>query len=784
MLNINALTDPRLSTITIKPQGGYFAGECLKQVSNDHDPFYDPTLRADNDAFTEMLMDGGIVFESEVGDSLKSLFKDDESMVFIPACDRTVESKKAREAATMQAMNNGAKFIWNARLPASENRISEPDWLERVGDAPKPNGKWAYIPGDVKHSMTIKGTAPATNWLAQSLSSDGFEMATASFEEEGKPVPKHDKQLAHYYFHLTSLGYNVEEGQIWGAIYGKEDIRIYRDISEPIYMHLDRSTGFRRRMSALEIYVQEFDLRVLIAKASSLRLYDEKPVVGPQVCGPRCTCPWRVVSAEELEESDSIVLLQKVTYKVAVPLLAQKINTRAELARLDWKTAFLNDSDLDVAELVLNANKALPNSSAKDLLTAKVVGRERPDAVAKAVEAAAVILSRAGIVKASDILTLDKKTDSLVAIRNVARVVNLKELIKLAGDFGVSPYTPVEDLLTPEVLGKETDKAINKASEIAKPFLAKAGIATAEDVLKIDLNKVSMTSNLARLIDQARVTKAGRVCRARGVDYVLLPTGAIQMDIDMENDDLIYLWGCRSYIKKKNVITTEYKPFVSWDGTDEGEAQAFVDFWTYLMKVKNNAEKNHEGAFRAYHYTPAEDRCMKHLVKKHVGFPGMPSMEELEAFLNGDSWVDMFTVIKNQTLWPTPNMSLKAIAKWIRFSWREQGANGSASINWYRDATSALTDPVERESIRAKILEYNEDDVTATFELREWLGRLGTARRAGIKLPAVEDLEAKFRRHRAAPGVTASELDSANVRGTRQVKPKKVPIVKEISTSS
>ena len=690
MINKLALVDPRLDEVTLEaPQGGYFANSCLKQVSNDNDHFYNPADRADPGVVAQTLMDGGIEFESLVGEALKEIFAGDPEVVFIPSCDRSDKSKKKRERATIAAMKSGARFIWNARLPRFGDRISEPDWLERLGDAPKANGKWAYAPGDVKHARAIHPTTSERVWYSADFNREGFASATAAFRATGYPQLKHSLQLAHYFRHLQDLGFATEESKVWGAIYAKEGTRIYRDLNEPIYLHLDRSSSSRTRMSALEVYDQEFALRILIAKAATLRDDPETaPPVGPEVCGPSCDCPWRVVSEEELEERDSIILLQGITFGIAQPLLELGITKRSQLARLDWKTARLLDSDINVHALINLAKSEPAKTKIEKILVSEVV---------------------------------DGKADHVIA-REVAKATEVMAAIKVK---------TTGDLL--EMLDSKT--------------LALAG---------------AKVNRLADHIDQARCTKAnagkGRVVRRRGFTHVAVPAGAVQLDIDMENDDHIYLWGVRANIKTRGVERSEYRAFVSWDRTDEGEAKAFSEFWQYLVAVRKWAKDGHIGSFNAYHWSEAEDRCMKALAKKHAGYPGIPSMEELEAFLTSSEWVDLYTILKEQTIWPTPDLSVKSVAKYLKFFWRDEQASGGASVNWYREATLADEEDV-RSLAQTRLLEYNEDDVKATFEIRKWLHSLSVGRRAGVKLPSVEDLESSFRPRRVTPGVTAAQVD-------------------------
>ena len=67
---------------------------------------------------------------------------------------------------------------------------------------------------------------------------------------------------------------------------------------------------------------------------------------------------------------------------------------------------------------------------------------------------------------------------------------------------------------------------------------------------------------------------------------------------------------------------------------------------------------------------------------------------------------------------------------------------------WYE---IAIAGSAEAEASRVRILEYNEDDVEATFHLRSWLDELQRARKPELKIPTVESLETDAHRWRLSP---------------------------------
>ena len=257
------------------------------------------------------------------------------------------------------------------------------------------------------------------------------------------------------------------------------------------------------------------------------------------------------------------------------------------------------------------------------------------------------------------------------------------------------------------------------------------------------------THTLQAEVDTARVTKAGTPHRARGVGFVDVPRATFEIDVDIEDSNgRMYLIGVADTWRHRRdgslKSRTDLHSFIDWTDTDEGEARVFAEFWEYLTQAQAKATANRWG-FRVYHYSDHETRYFRHLADKHAGAPGVPTRVELDAFLESPAWVDLYKVVKSQVVWPTEDHGLKSIAKVCGFSWRDDAPGGGNSLAWYADA---LGDSPEAEANRERLLAYNEDDVLATLAIRDWLSRKGEARKPGIALPAVEDLETRFtRRH-------------------------------------
>ena len=151
----------------------------------------------------------------------------------------------------------------------------------------------------------------------------------------------------------------------------------------------------------------------------------------------------------------------------------------------------------------------------------------------------------------------------------------------------------------------------------------------------------------------------------------------------------------------------------------DDEARSFAEFWTWFTAIR---ERAHERGltFRAYCYNElAENRWMLASAERFAGKPGIPPVSEVRKFIGSDEWVDLFASVRDQFLCPN-GKGLKVIAPSAGFAWRDAEAGGENSMRWYRDAVG-WNGGVPDETQRQRLLEYNEDDVRATWVIRCWM---------------------------------------------------------------
>ena len=192
-------------------------------------------------------------------------------------------------------------------------------------------------------------------------------------------------------------------------------------------------------------------------------------------------------------------------------------------------------------------------------------------------------------------------------------------------------------------------------------------------------------------------------------ELISFPKVDVELYLDIEDDPMrgiVYLHGIYEKIGDKE----RFVSFVAKTTDEEGEKQAFKELWDYL--------KSFEGKPHAvYYYSSHEKSTYKGLGKL---YPDVITSEEVEAYFKQDHVIDLYyDAIYSKTDWPLPSYSLKEIATYLGFNWRDETPSGALSIQWYNEYCET-----KDESILNRILEYNEDDCKASMVIKEKLEQM------------------------------------------------------------
>jgi predicted RecB family nuclease len=192
---------------------------------------------------------------------------------------------------------------------------------------------------------------------------------------------------------------------------------------------------------------------------------------------------------------------------------------------------------------------------------------------------------------------------------------------------------------------------------------------------------------------------------------LVLPHSEIEVFFDVETDpmrDFCYLHGMLERRGGDNG-TERFDAFFTADLSPEAERDAFAQAWAYLSARPSAI---------VYFYSKYERTIWRSLQQK---YPEVCTAEEIEALFDPARSVDLYyDVVQKATMWPTRDHSIKTLAKFLGFLWRDTNPSGAASIEWF-DQWVRSGDP----AIQQRIIDYNEDDCVATRVLLDGIRGLG-----------------------------------------------------------
>lgn len=226
-----------------------------------------------------------------------------------------------------------------------------------------------------------------------------------------------------------------------------------------------------------------------------------------------------------------------------------------------------------------------------------------------------------------------------------------------------------------------------------------AGFRTISELASVhpDLVAAKVTGVTRERLDflhlQARALAEQRHFVLRPVD---VPIGDVSLVVDVESDplrDAHYLFG----VLEVNGKDQKYHAFLAKDPKDE--RQAWEQFIAYIRGFIG---------VPIYHYGWSEQDIFRELGVKYGTDPEVLLMLQEQS-------VDLLERLRESIVFPLSFYSLKDLAQYMGFRWRHDDASGLNSVLWFEEWLTngnqqSLTD----------VIEYNEDDVRATWALRVW----------------------------------------------------------------
>lgn len=215
------------------------------------------------------------------------------------------------------------------------------------------------------------------------------------------------------------------------------------------------------------------------------------------------------------------------------------------------------------------------------------------------------------------------------------------------------------------------------------------------------------SQRLARFRDRARLVREPAL-GPRARRHLPLSRAPVEMFLDIEVDP----FGSRTYLH--GIVTRRQSPIgdledfaahFTGDDSLEAERDAFA---------ASLAQLTAEPGARVYVWSGYERTMYRALQARH---PDVCEAEQIEALFASPDTIDLLSdIVVPMTDWPTHDHSIKTIAKWLGFSWRDREPSGAASIEWYRRYLATGDD-----AVRQRIVDYNEDDCVAEMVILDAL---------------------------------------------------------------
>ena len=195
--------------------------------------------------------------------------------------------------------------------------------------------------------------------------------------------------------------------------------------------------------------------------------------------------------------------------------------------------------------------------------------------------------------------------------------------------------------------------------------------------------------------------------------HVSFPSAETELFFDIEVDptrDFCYLHG---FVERSggDSATEHYTAFFADAVDPEEEERAFSKAWSYISERMPCA---------VYYYSHYERTVWRKLQNK---YPYVCTADDIESMFHSSYSVDLYSdIVKKTTEWPTRDYSLKTLASYLGFKWRDSHPSGANSIEWFDRWTKT-----KDETIRQRILDYNNDDCVATRVLLDGIRELQAA---------------------------------------------------------
>lgn len=270
---------------------------------------------------------------------------------------------------------------------------------------------------------------------------------------------------------------------------------------------------------------------------------------------------------------------------------------------------------------------------------------------------------------------------------------------------------PFYDHCWPQAAAERRIEVLRDVTSNIVPLLRGIGVHTIEELAALTPDRIRMkgiASMAEGIVAEARAHRDRKAVWL--ADPELPPRPLVWFDLEgdpegEEVDKAIYLWGLAlddgASEPKPEAIVAEFE--------DEGGRAAWERFVARAAEIL----ESHPGA-RWVHYHNYEKTWLRDYARRYGAPPGFAERMEQALF-------DLYhKVVRRALRLPLYSYSIKQLAPWVGFDWRNPEAGSAWSIVQYQKAREAR-DPAERQHLLDEIVKYNEDDLWAMRAVWSWI---------------------------------------------------------------
>ncbi|MEW6554243.1 MAG: TM0106 family RecB-like putative nuclease [Actinomycetota bacterium] len=170
----------------------------------------------------------------------------------------------------------------------------------------------------------------------------------------------------------------------------------------------------------------------------------------------------------------------------------------------------------------------------------------------------------------------------------------------------------------------------------------------------------------------------------------------------IEDIEKVYLWGLKVYGENPS----GYLASPAEVGED-GDRKCWLGFLDSAKSIFENY-----GSIPFVHWSSYEKTCVKRYIDRYGDGGGIGTRVL-------DNLLDLLPLVRSSVALPVPSYSLKVVEQYVGFCRSQSEYGGEWSMAKYIEAVET-EDEQERESLLDEIIQYNREDLDATWAVLEW----------------------------------------------------------------